>query len=384
MKKIFVICPTYRCTSDIISSYFRMFGVVSLVQQMHNQTGNYDIKLCIVDSSADIHPFFKKYDCNSINTENILYFHIPSRNSISDCILHKYKTSIKNFIPSDSDIFKHTWQTIIKKAIAWDNIFPWDKDYPLKSTIKKQIYDTKPTIGMKRNFAISALTEAFGEADYVIYADDDDFRSSSYIGDLVNGIKCYDFGRFFNYYVWSIVNNFNIFGINDIVFFKDVNDNWLLSGKMSNGRLFNTTKHYKNTIENKYSKLIGMSFPFIAFEGATHIFKYSIWKQMLKYTNGIPITSICEDILFFKECKKYLGLSFKETQIKLKKMNFLRVNNGFNASVIEWTKNIEYTDLPKWICEIINNYNIVLNIKNIESYYYNLYNSFVKDGMIKF
>ena len=86
----------------------------------------------------------------------------------------------------------------------------------------------------------------------------------------------------------------------------------------------------------------------------------------------------------YKECKKYLGLSFKETQIKLKKMNFLRVNNGFNASVIEWTKNIEYTDLPKWICEIINNYNIVLNIKNIESYYYNLYNSFVKDGMIKF
>ena len=74
MKKIFVICPTYRCTSDIISSYFRMFGVVSLVQQMHNQTGNYDIKLCIVDSSADIHPFFKKYDCNSINTENICIF----------------------------------------------------------------------------------------------------------------------------------------------------------------------------------------------------------------------------------------------------------------------------------------------------------------------
>lgn len=116
MKKIFIVCPTYRLNND---SALRFFGLVSIIEQVKRQKVNCDIKICIVDSSNSPHPFFQNWE----REDFLLYFHIPNRNSIEKHILQNFQYA-SSFIPSDVEMNSDKWQKIIQMAIAWNNFLP--------------------------------------------------------------------------------------------------------------------------------------------------------------------------------------------------------------------------------------------------------------------
>jgi len=365
-RKIFIICPTYR--HDGVNEKLRIYGVSKLVEQVERlrkskKYEDFDLKLSIVDSSLDVHPRFRDFD--NLNNNWLIYSHISDRNNVNQTIKNLFPKSVK-FIGSDKD-FKNSkkWQTLIAEAVAYDNFFPWEEGYPRVSTIKEQIFRDRPTIGMEKNYAISTLEEKFGRGEVVICTDDDDFRSDDYYLEVINSLKDYDFTRMFKYLTCIIGKDLDStkWGFLDLSFDCDINNNWLPSKNYLNVELKNhlANNQYKSTVKEKYSKLICLAFTPMGSSGGLHVFKFDLWKKAVKKFGGIPITSDCEDHLFFNRCKSVFDRKFKSVETRVKEASFLRTNFLNNLSVTEWTDDLLEKDVPSWAIAYIRGFFDFLN-----------------------
>jgi hypothetical protein len=96
-KSVGVVCSTYRKPGE--EPLVRLYGVVSLFDQMMKQSYDGDIKIALVDDSAEPHPFYmavaEKYK------DRLVYVHIPSRDTAASEMHANYPQASK-FVPSNA------------------------------------------------------------------------------------------------------------------------------------------------------------------------------------------------------------------------------------------------------------------------------------------
>ena len=349
MKKINVICPTFRSREDTI---IRKIGIYYLIKSVISKK---NIRLCIIDSSPKPLEIFER---GKSIYRNIIYIHTPNKEEA----IKRYKKifpQAMDFCITDNHQNLKKYLEIVK---AWDYFIPWDEGYPVELSLEKQFLSSRPSIGMKRNMAIAALEETFGAGDIVCYADDDDFRDENYFSTMSNLIRNYDYIRISK---WLTCNfreetTMPICGFHDLKLHKDANNYWI-PGISKDVKLYNsqTNESYDLLVKNRYSKLKCLAFSPISYEGAMHVFSMNLWKIAVKYFGGIPSNSMSEDVLFFTQCKNFLGNEFHPYLVRNKNFNFLRCAHN-NTSVIEWTASIKLDEMPKWAREKIQYISILL------------------------
>jgi hypothetical protein len=202
-KTVGVICSTYRDPNK--PSLTRLYGIASLVEQVLNQNFDGDIKLFIVDDSPEPHPFLEGLGDKLAG--KVFYYHIPERNSLQSQITEELPEASK-FFPKDDDFEKDPyWKDIIRQVEDWKKFLPFDYEFAKTFTVDmtQQVLASRPTIGMKKNFACGAYREIVGNVpDVFVYVDDDDFRSPDYIQTVVDGIKGSNFARMTRTFVHNI------------------------------------------------------------------------------------------------------------------------------------------------------------------------------------
>lgn len=341
MKKLNVICPTYRKNSDEL---LRKVGLLELISSV---IGKDNIRLCIIDSSPQKLDLFAKNHVYS----NILYLHVPTK----EIAITRYGKSFPYML--DFCITqKHPKFCMYDSLVsAWDNFIPWNEGYPLESSLKCQFLADRPSIGMKRNMAIAALEEKFGSADIVCYADDDDFRSKNYFEYMSKMIKDNDFARISKWLTcyFQPKSRKTICGIHNLDLRSDCNGYFSIGTKDKNLYSSRSINGLTSTIDERFSKLIRLAFSPLSYEGAMHVYTMDLWKHSVKEFGGIPPISIAEDVLFFKQCEMYFGKKFCPLLIKNKEYNFIRGAHE-NTSMVEWTHTIEKSKLPLWAQKEIN------------------------------
>lgn len=382
INKVFVICPTFRSPGK--RNVARLLGPVALLDQMEKQDFKGSIHVAIIDSSTTAHPFFCKL--SSGQNDKFIYLHVPNRNAVAPEMKAEFPNAM-GFIPNDQEISHPEWQKQVLQSIAWDSFLPWDEKYPITETLAQQISNSRPTIGMKRNAGIAALEERFGAADLIVYADDDDYRSTSYVRELADGIGMHDFTRMLKYITCSIRNDEIKWGVCDIDFEPDANGNWLPPSGIGKKVLKNSLgpgEYYSSTIEDKYSRLKCLAFPPISYEGALHAYKFDLWKKAVNGFGGVPITSMCEDVFFYKKCRDAFGEKFLVTKTTVTDPSFVRMSDGANASVIEWTEDLSEKDVPEWVIKAIGpllNASEILPF-NAEDYFRKIARQYEETGQI--
>lgn len=255
----------------------------------------------------------------------------------------------------------------------------------MKSTFKQQITSDRPTIGMKRNFAIAALKEKFSDADYICCFDDDDFRSDNYIANIVNNIGNNDFTRVLRFFTFAAQTR--QWGFYNIDFTKDINGNYMPSEKdlnlvMHNSLNSDDTKYKNYTVEERFTKLLSLAFPHISCEGGLQTFRFDLWERAVNAFGGIPPVSLGEDILFYRNCKNYFGNNFRSDFIDVSDISFLRVQDINYTSVAEWTHHLTENDMPVWAKNYIGKFNTI-KTQDPDKLYASVYKKFSSSGLIQ-
>lgn len=347
MKKIAYVCPTYRDPKK--PSLSRLFGLVTLLEQLQAQNTEHDVKLAIIDSSPTSHPFFETLGEES---DEVVYLHLPDRNEVCTSIETKYPLSA-SFIPSDSDYDSEHWKKILEETLAWSQFIPWRKHSAIQEAILKAPFNKRPTIGTKRNVGISAIMERFGQPDIIAYADDDDHHSPNYSDLIVRGIEGYDFGRMSHYLTYAHKSNEGnpIWGEYDVPFIQDINGVWRPSDDVAPVKLINNEskeRHPTRTVGEKFFPLLCLSFSPLSFEGALHTMTFNHWQRTVDTFGGALPLNFGEDLVYYWRAKEEFGRDFKTTNIQSNPASFLRTTDGTNASLVEWTHTREETDIPIW------------------------------------
>ncbi len=337
MKKVYIICPTFR---DNTHSKLREIGILDLIHQTINKSNLY---LCIIDSSK--YPLKLFNDLPVINN-NIIYLHVPSKKVAIDKYANTFPYAMNFCITKNHNKFDY----YLNIVDSWSKFVPWDDNFPHQKTLKDHFLASRPSIGMKRNMAIAALEETFGNGDIICYADDDDFRSKSYFHDMIDYIADNDFIRISKWltccFNTSIDNS--VYGLYDIPFIQDVNGFFHLKTRDTDILYNSRNADFCNfSVKEHYSKIKNMAFSPMSYDGAVHVFSKKLWVDSIDAFGGITPVSLGEDTCFFKSCQNYFGSSFKYNMINNKKLNFIRCANN-NASLIQWTENIALDDMPKW------------------------------------
>ena len=381
MTTTFIICPTYRNPNK--ANITRLFGPVMLLEQMKQQDYDGTIKIAIIDSSPTPHPFFAALPSNV--TDNFIYLHLPDRNDIDHDTLKKFPQAM-SFIPDDDALKLPVWQQQVNECVAWDNIFPyWSEGYPYPTTIAQQIAATRPTIGMKRNAAIAALAETYGPANAIVYADDDDLRDASYVRELANNLESsLSFTRVLKQLVYISKDSQAKWGVYDVDLECDANGNWLPPKETKHVELKNLDPNYKSTIGEELSEIKCLAFPPIGFQGATHAYSFGLWEKAVKEFGGVPITSMSEDTLFYLNCKNHFGKGLTTTKTVPKQVNFVRICDGANASVVQWTDDLQPNQVPKWAIDAVRPIENAMSSVNFDapSYFRNLAHRYLQTGQI--
>lgn len=348
MKKINIICPTYRKNEN---EFLRKVGVLDLV---YSVIGKDNIRLCIIDSSPQRLDLFKRKSVYS----NIIYLHTPTKEEAFDRYKGVFPYMLDFCITRKHSKF-YMYDSLIS---AWDNFIPWNEGYPITSSLNRQFSSERPSIGMKRNMAIAALEETFGSADIVCYADDDDFRSENYFEYMAKMIQKNDFVRISKWltcYFQPQPRN-TIYGVHNLNLQKDYNGYYLIGTK--DKKLYSSREviGLSSSIEERFSKLIRLAFSPLSYEGAMHVYTMDLWKRSVKEFGGVPPISIAEDVLFFKQCEMYFGKEFCPSLIKNREYNFIRGAHN-NTSIVEWTHSVEKSILPLWAQNKINFISAIIN-----------------------
>ncbi len=341
MKKLNIICPTYRKDE---SEPLRQIGLLDLICSV---IGKDNIYLCIIDSSPKELDIFKKKSIYS----NIIYLHTPTKKIAIDRYRKSFPYMLDFCITQNHSKF-YMYNSLVS---AWDNFIPWNEGYPIASSLKDQFLSERPSIGMKRNMAIASLEETFGAADIVCYADDDDFRSENYFEYMSNMIRKNDFVRISKWLTcyFQPKTGKTVCGIHNLNLQKDYNGYFSIGTK--DKKLYSSRDIYglSSSVAERFSKLIRLAFSPLSYEGAMHVYTMDLWKRSVKEFGGIPPISMAEDVLFFKQCEMYFGKEFYSSLVRNREYNFIRGAHN-NTSMVEWTRSVEKSTFPLWAQDKIN------------------------------
>ncbi len=419
-KRVGVVCATYRDPGK--DSLVRLYGVVSLLDQMRRQKGGHDIKLALVDDSPEPHPFYE--EIAEAFADSVIYIHAPDRNSLSAILRHEYPQS-SIFVPTDEilqkasrlelaarlkngetvfkpdyrlacgefDLNKDEWDYVIDrkpapgslvigklssaflenalssgddenvafwaKRIAQVRTFakylPFESDYPVQTNIFSQIFQVRPTIGMKKNVGVAAIADRFGEFDAIVFADDDDHHGPDYVARSIEALGEGHFTRMTRYLTYILHNDETrqIPGIFELKIKKDFNGYWDLPSLEEKRKMHCWHPEgyvYDHIIGKKFSRPVNIAWPILSHEGALHTYSFAAWKKAVSIFGGAVPVSFCEDLLFYRMMKDSFGCEFDDriTEIKPGEESFIRMADGRNESVIEWMETIRLEDFPQW------------------------------------
>ena len=156
--------------------------------------------------------------------------------------------------------------------------------------------------------------------------------------------------------------------------------------EMKNALNHRKTAYKKYTVKERFTPLLSAAFPHLSCEGALHVFKFELWKNSINDFGGVPIVSLGEDILFYKNCMSKMGEKFKSDQIKIEKPSLLKIDDGHNASVLEWTYDLSESDIPQWCKYYVALIDKVSRSKNnteLNEYFAKISKAFLTSGEIK-
>lgn len=347
-KQAHMVCVTFR--SDDKPSPLRYFGLISLIDDAKKQNFDGDIAVAIIDSSASAHPFFE--DTQALREKhNIIYVHAPSRNKNDDWRQTFHEAA--KFIPKDEELQTQFWQEQQQKMKDMDNFVLFDKKFKdaYKGLLPSEFMALdRPAIGMKKNFGIGALTETYGEPQYIIFCDDDDRHHPEYVTAMADALNDNDFARLTHWQTLSVgqTQQDNQWGIYDVGFYKDSNGNWVVPEELEDVPFRSTLKNddgteFRRLIGEKFCPGMLLSFPPLGHDGALQSYHYDTWTNAVATFGGCAPTSMCEDMIFYRNCMTQLS-EFNAKAVQHDKQLFVRCADGSNASLIEW--NIDQPDGP--------------------------------------
>jgi hypothetical protein len=346
MKQSFMVCATYRASDK--PSPLRYFGVLSLLEEAKAQTYDGDIRLAIVDSSPQPHPFFVHPEA-LLAEHGIAYIHVPSRDAAEDW--RRRFPDASRFVPTNDDLAGPIWKKRAENMRDWDDFLLFDDNFknaytgPLPSAF---MHMDRPAIGMKKNVGVAALAETFGAADNIIFCDDDDRHHPDYVAAVSRYLEDNDFarpGRWLTLAVGATPDK-NVWGVYDIPFYADSNGNWRAPSGLLSQAFRSTMKNWDGsefvrTIGEKFSPGMCTTFPPLSHDGALHSYRFDVWREAVDAFGGCGPTSMCEDMLFYRMCRDHLP-GFKAARVDSAEPLFIRCADGTNASLIEWNQ-----DLPR-------------------------------------
>ena len=255
------------------------------------------------------------------------------------------------------------WMQRLGEVRSYGSLVPFEEDYPIQTNTYKQVFEERPTIGMKKNAGNAIAAACFGKPDVLVYADDDDQHGPDYVSRVVNALGQNDFTRMTRYftYIFNADPGAAQPGVFNLPIIKQQNNYWALTheGKEQTrymwlpeeGRFNDTT-----TIGEKFSRPVSLAWPILSHEGALHTYRYATWEESLSGIGGAFPASFCEDIIGYRALKDSLGDRFRDvlTPVEPGEESFIRIADGNNASVIEVTGHIEVSEMPDWARDSLN------------------------------
>ncbi|MGZ9109478.1 MAG: hypothetical protein ACXW4B_11745 [Micavibrio sp.] len=413
-----VVCSTYRNPEQ--DSLVRLYGVVSLFDQMMNQNYGGDIKIALVDDSPEPHPFYQ--EMQKAYPDKVVYLHLPSRNAVDETLCAQFPKAL-SFMPSDEtlkaayaldiadraaqgkpiraaeqkllhgdfNLSKEEWDQVInrkpgglldadaaeglkasfnayakgdahtrfwldriRQVRSYARFMPFDRDYPIQPNILTPLFGDRPTIGMKKNIGVQALAEAFGEYDTIVFCDDDDHHAPDYVAQSVAALGDADFTRMTRYitHVHNKDAAKSSWGIFDLQIEKDDNGYWVLPAEEEDRPFKMMAKEgiIESKLGDKFSRPVTVAWPILSHEGALHTYSFDIWKKSLPHCGGAIPVSFAEDLFLYRELKNHFGKDFTDTKTEIApgQEQFIRITDGTNASLVEWTEELDAAALPEW------------------------------------
>ncbi|MDY0028910.1 MAG: hypothetical protein RBR86_03105 [Pseudobdellovibrionaceae bacterium] len=349
-KKAAFVCSTYRQAGR--DNTARFMGAMALVDQVLKQDFNGDIFLAVVDDSPEPHKFLQKMAQE--RPEQFLYLHVPARNGISSELRSKFSQAI-GMIPTDDDLANNPfWKKRIEQMVGWGKIVPFEDHFAARISIKDHVFLDRPTIGTKKNVGVMAICETFGEPDYIMFADDDDYRSGAYFTEVANALECYDFTRIHKYLTYvANGDKKEIWGVYDFPFPEDANGHFYPTEQMREEPIL-TSQIGENgklvTMDGKYwfSRLAIAAWDPICNEGAVHNYRYDMWKRGLETFGASSPSNMGEDIILLREFTEHFGKSVRRGLVPFNDYSFVRTADGNNASFVMFNRDTVEGGVPQW------------------------------------
>lgn len=347
--RLAVVCSTYRNPEK--PSLTRLYGIMSLIDQVRNQTLKADTRVVIVDDSAEPHPFIE--GLNGALGDDLMYFHLPERNNLPASVRQKFNFAA-GFFPKDADFQNDPfWKGQVQQVKAWESFLPFDYEFAKKFKIDMagQLLAPRPTIGMKKNFGCAAYAEATGSVpDVYVYVDDDDLRSPDYLKIVRDGIKGHDFARVTKTFCHNVSPEakHRFWGEIDFKLDKDINGNWFIPAEVMESRAYKYEDGIliDRPVHDLYQRNLMLAWPIISHDGALHNYTGAIWQRAVKEFGGFFPTSFSEDIITHKNMSRLSG--FSDAKIDVAESPFIRCSDGRNASEFYCSKVMTQADIPAW------------------------------------
>jgi hypothetical protein len=264
------------------------------------------------------------------------------------------KFSIKSLQRNKDVVF---WENRLGEVKDFAGFVPFEEDYPIQANVFAQIFGDRPTIGMKKNYGVEALAKAHGRPDVIVFSDDDDHHAPDYVAKAVNALGDADFTRMTRYMTHifnaSNENKEHQWGNFDLRVRRDGNGYWRLDQTQNHETMHNLYPDgtvVDKTVGGKFSRLVTMAWPILGHEGALHTYSMNAWEKAVKSFGGCVPISFCEDMMLYTKLQNTFGQDFKvvHTPVVKGEESFIRIADGGNASVIEWTEKRTESSLPDW------------------------------------
>jgi len=347
--RLAIVCSTYRNPEK--PSLTRLYGIMSLIDQIRNQSLKADTRVVIVDDSAAPHPFIE--GLNGALGDDLMYFHLPERNNLPSSMRRNFNYAA-GFFPKDADFQNDPfWKDQVRQVKAWESFLPFDHEFAKKFKIDMagQLLAPRPTIGMKKNFGCAAYAEATGSVpDTYVYVDDDDLRSPDYLKIVRDGIQGYDFARVTKTFCHNVSPDaeHRFWGEIDFKLDKDVNGNWFIPAEVMDSLAYKYEDGIliDRPVHDLYQRNLMLAWPIISHDGALHNYTGAIWQRAVKEFGGFFPTSFSEDIITHKNMSGLSG--FKDAKIDVAESPFIRCSDGRNASEFYCSNVMTQADIPAW------------------------------------
>jgi len=344
-----IVCSTYRNPAK--PSLTRLYGIMSLIDQIQHQSLDADTRIVIVDDSPTKHPFIE--GLGGALGDQLMYFHVPERNNLPADVKKAFGQAAA-FIPNDKALNQcKFWQSQLQQVKAWESFLPFDYEFAktYKLDMVGQMLAPRPTIGMKKNFGCAAYAEATGSVpDVYVYVDDDDLRSPDYLQIVRDGIKGHDFARVIKTFCHNVSPEADqrVWGEIDFQLAQDPNGNWSIPKDVMESKAYKYEdgKLHSRPVHDLYTRNLMLAWPIISHDGALHNYTGKIWERAVKEFGGFFPTSFSEDIITHRNMSKLSG--FSSAKIEVTEAPFIRCSDGRNASEFYCTKIMDKSEVPAW------------------------------------